>query len=248
MLWDDNYLYIAAELEEPNVTGTLTKHDSVIFKDNDFEVFIKPLPETESYYEFEMNALNTGWDLFLPKPYSQGGKADNSWDIAGLKTAVAVQGTLNHPSDTDHGWTLEIAYPLSIQLAPAGAAAQRRDGVAHQLQPRGVDARQSEGRQLGLVAAGRHQHARARPLGLPALPLASDPATRGTVTQVGLQRRGPICFFLVAHRGRLGFSHTITTLHAAVGGCFTYREFLGCCLLHRAVGAGAHAHVRVHRI
>ncbi|HEY3973687.1 MAG TPA: carbohydrate-binding family 9-like protein [Candidatus Sulfotelmatobacter sp.] len=113
MLWDDHYLYIAAELEEPNVTATLTKHDSVIFKDNDFEVFIKPLPETESYYEFEMNALNTGWDLFLPKPYSEGGKPDNSWDIAGLKTEVAVQGTLNNPGDTDRGWTLEIAYPLT---------------------------------------------------------------------------------------------------------------------------------------
>ncbi len=113
MLWDDHYLYIAADLEEPNVTGTLTKHDSVIFKDNDFEVFVKPLPETESYYEFEMNALNTGWDLFLPKPYSEGGKPDNSWDIAGLKTAVAVQGTLNNPTDTDGGWTLEIAYPLT---------------------------------------------------------------------------------------------------------------------------------------
>jgi hypothetical protein len=113
MLWDDNYLYIAAELEEPNVTGTLTKHDSVIFKDNDFEVFIKPLPETKSYYEFEMNALNTGWDLFLPKPYSENGKPDNSWDIAGLKTAVAIQGTLNKSTDTDRGWTLEIAYPLT---------------------------------------------------------------------------------------------------------------------------------------
>jgi hypothetical protein len=113
MLWDDTYLYIAAELEEPNVTGTLTQHDSVIFKDNDFEVFIKPLPATESYYEFEMNALNTGWDLFLPKPYSTGGKPDNGWDIAGLKTAVAVEGTLNHSSDTDRGWTLEIAYPLT---------------------------------------------------------------------------------------------------------------------------------------
>jgi hypothetical protein len=113
MLWDDRYLYIAAELEEPNVTGTLTKHDSVIFKDNDFEVFIKPLPQTEGYYEFEINALNTSWDLFLPRPYSEDGNADSSWDIAGLKTAVAVQGTLNHPGDTDHGWTLEIAYPLT---------------------------------------------------------------------------------------------------------------------------------------
>lgn len=113
MLWNEHYLYIAAELEEPNVHATLTEHDSVIFRDNDFEVFIKPLPETESYYEFEMNALNTGWDLFLPKPYSENGKPDNSWDIEGLKTAVAVQGTLNNPSDTDRGWTLEIAYPLT---------------------------------------------------------------------------------------------------------------------------------------
>jgi hypothetical protein len=113
MLWDDKYLYIAAELEEPNVTATLRQHDSVIFKDNDFEVFIKPLRQTESYYEFEMNAFNTGWDLFLNKPYNQNGKPDNSWDIAGLKTAVAVQGTINHPNDTDQGWTLEIAYPLT---------------------------------------------------------------------------------------------------------------------------------------
>ena len=112
MLWDDQYLYIAAELQEPDVKATLTQHDSVIFHDNDFEVFIKPLPDTESYYEFEMNALNTGWDLFLDKPYNKHGKADNSWDIPGLKTAVAIQGTLNNSSDKDHGWTLEIAYPL----------------------------------------------------------------------------------------------------------------------------------------
>ena len=112
MLWDDKYLYIAAQLQEPNVHATLTRHDSVIFKDDDLEVFVKPLPATESYYEFEMNALNTGWDLFLNKPYSENGKPDNSWNIHGLKTAVRVQGTLNHPSDTDQGWTIEIAYPL----------------------------------------------------------------------------------------------------------------------------------------
>jgi hypothetical protein len=112
MLWDDKYLYIAAELEEPDVKATLTQHDSVIFKDNDFEVFLKPLPDTESYYEFEMNAFNTGWDLFLPKPYSEDGQPDNSWDIQGLKTAIAVQGTLNQSHDKDRGWTVEIAYPL----------------------------------------------------------------------------------------------------------------------------------------
>ncbi len=123
MLWDDQYLYIAAELEEPDVKSTLREHDSVVFHDNDFEVFVKPLPATPSYYEFEINALNTGWDLYLSKPYNDGGHADNSWDIQGLKTAIAVQGTLNQGSDHDHGWTVEIAYPLDAfrtrQAVPA---------------------------------------------------------------------------------------------------------------------------------
>ena len=111
MLWDDKYFYIAAELEEPHVWGTLTKHDSIIFNDNDFELFIDPDGDNHEYYEFEMNALNTGWDLFLPRPYKDDGRADNGWDIAGLKTAVHVMGTLNNPSDRDTGWTVEIAIP-----------------------------------------------------------------------------------------------------------------------------------------
>ena len=118
MLWDDNYLYIAAELREPDVKAALTQHDSRIYDDNDFELFLKPPVTVDSqpatgYFEFEINALNTSWDLFLNKPYNQGGKADNSWDIAGLKTAVAIEGTLNSPNDTDRGWTLEIAWPLT---------------------------------------------------------------------------------------------------------------------------------------
>ena len=52
LLWDDDYLYIAAELEEPHVWATLTQHDSVIFQDPDFEVFIdpaaRPTPTTNS--------------------------------------------------------------------------------------------------------------------------------------------------------------------------------------------------------
>src|SRR5260370_5199326 len=85
MLWDDQYLYIAAELEEPHVWATLTEHDAVIFRDNDFEVFLNPTGDGRNYFEFEMNALNTGWDLFLPQPYKDGGRADNSWEIASLR-------------------------------------------------------------------------------------------------------------------------------------------------------------------
>jgi hypothetical protein len=122
MLWDDNNFYVAAELEEPNIWATLTKHDSVIFHDNDFEVFLNPTGDTRNYFEFEINALNTGWDLFLPKPYRQGGKADNSWEIPGLQTAVHIDGTLNNPADRDKGWTLEIAFPWTAFKERSGVS------------------------------------------------------------------------------------------------------------------------------
>jgi len=111
LLWDRRYLYVAAELEEPHVWGAVTERDAVIFQDNDFEIFIDPNGDNHEYYEFEMNALNTVWDLFLRKPYKDGGQAMNNWDIEGLRTAVHVNGTLNRTADTDGGWTLEVAFP-----------------------------------------------------------------------------------------------------------------------------------------
>ena len=128
MLWDDTYFYIAAQLEEPHVWATLTNHDAVIFQDPDFEVFIDPDGDSHNYFEFEMNALNTTWDLRLPKPYKDGGPALNSWEIPGLHTAVHVDGSLNNSADQDQGWTLEIAFPWKALGEFNRAAAPPREG------------------------------------------------------------------------------------------------------------------------
>ena len=69
MVYDEEYLYFYAEMEEPHIWATLKQRDTVIFYNNDFEIFIDPDGDTHNYYEFEMNALNTVWDLFLTKPY-----------------------------------------------------------------------------------------------------------------------------------------------------------------------------------
>jgi len=111
MLWDDQFLYIGAQLEEPNVWATLTEHDSVIFHDNDFEVFIDPDGDNHDYYELEINAFNTTWDLHLPRPYRDGGPARNEWEIPDMRTAVHVDGAINDPSVKDRGWSVEIALP-----------------------------------------------------------------------------------------------------------------------------------------
>lgn len=113
MLWDDTYLYVAAELEEPHIWGSITQRDAVIFHDNDFEIFIDPIGDTHNYLEYEVNALGTVWDLLLTKPYRDGGRVVNNWDIKGLKQAIVINGTMNKPDDRDEGWTLELAIPLS---------------------------------------------------------------------------------------------------------------------------------------
>jgi hypothetical protein len=112
MLWDDEYLYIAVEMEEPHLQASFTKRDSFIFhEDNDIEVFLDPNADTHSYMELEVNALGTEWDLFLTRPYRDGGMALHGWDIKGLKSAVKLDGTLNDGSDVDRGWTIEFAFP-----------------------------------------------------------------------------------------------------------------------------------------
>lgn len=114
MLWDESFFYVAAELSEPHLWATLTERDSVIYHDNDFEVFIDPTGDTHAYYELEVNALGTVWDLMLLKPYRDGGLAIDAWDIQGLQVGVDLRGTLNDPNDEDDGWSVEIAMPWSV--------------------------------------------------------------------------------------------------------------------------------------
>ena len=83
--------------------ATITTRDAVIFQDDDFEVFLDPGGDTHEYYELEVNALGTAWDLFLVKPYRDGGPALHAWDIAGLAVGVDVRGTINRPGDRDRG-------------------------------------------------------------------------------------------------------------------------------------------------
>ncbi len=128
MLWDDHYLYVGAALQEPDVWGTLTQRDAVIFHDNDFEMFIDPDGDALNYVELEINALNTVWDLFLAKPYRDGGHADDAFDLVGLKTGVRVLGTLNHPGDVDSGWTVAIAIPWRALQRASGTTAAPRPG------------------------------------------------------------------------------------------------------------------------
>jgi hypothetical protein len=157
VLWDDQYLYVAYRIEEPFVRASFTHHNDLIYQENDVECFIAG---PDAYYEFEINALNTcyeaafAWnDTFeksglanspefkgarlVPfngvgfKNHPRGGRVGNfDFALPGLKTAVAVDGTLNDDSDRDRGWTVELAFPWqSLKwLANDGRALPPKDG------------------------------------------------------------------------------------------------------------------------
>ena len=153
-LWDEENLYVAFWVEEPNVRARLTERDSLVWTENDVEVFIGG---EDCYYEFQINALGTIYEVFYiwQNAYERGGRFDvpefdlatrrvdvlggfqdgmrcgkhprgarwafMDWDLAGLRAAVQVSGTINDAANVDKGWTVEIAFPWQGMKALAGS-------------------------------------------------------------------------------------------------------------------------------
>ncbi|MBR4756383.1 MAG: carbohydrate-binding family 9-like protein [Bacteroidales bacterium] len=61
MLWDAEALYIAFWVEEPYPAATLTERDSLLWVENDLEVFIAG---EDTYYEMQINAIGVIYEVF----------------------------------------------------------------------------------------------------------------------------------------------------------------------------------------
>ena len=139
VLWDEANLYVGFWVEEPDVRGDLTEHDSPVWKNNDVEIFIAG---ADAYFEFGINSLGTVYDSFLmwEEAYDEGGFSEvpdfrrthpglkqvngvgfkthprgtrlraKHWSYPGLQTAVHIDGTLNDDNDRDRGWRVEVAF------------------------------------------------------------------------------------------------------------------------------------------
>jgi Carbohydrate family 9 binding domain-like len=108
LLWDDKYLYVSFDCEDPDVWGTFTKRDEPLYTQEVVEIFIDADGDGRTYNEIEVSAANVLFDAYFPER-RQG--MDLSWDSEAL-TAVTVQGTLNDASDKDEGWRVEMRIPI----------------------------------------------------------------------------------------------------------------------------------------
>lgn len=160
VLWDEQYLYVGFWIEEPFVEAKLTERDALIWSENDVELFIAGQDAYyefeinalgtiyEALFVFEDAYESRGYDRMAElartvdgfRPWNGVGFSTHprgprlgffKWDLPGLKSAVAVDGTLNDNADRDRGWTVEIAIPwsgLEVLARGDGRTLPPRDG------------------------------------------------------------------------------------------------------------------------
>ena len=131
MLWDDENLYIGAVLYGEEIFSYVEGRDEVVFQDNDFEFFLDREGSTHNYIELETNALNTIWDLLLPKPYLSGGVPLDGFNYNGLVSAVKIEGELNKPNPKNTYWSTEIMIPWKGIAKHGSASEAPRVGEYH---------------------------------------------------------------------------------------------------------------------
>ena len=119
LLWDRDYLYFYAEMEDHDLVATITEHQGRIWTGDVFELFFKPATDKKPYYEFEVNPANATLELFFPARDAGGYDKFKDTTHIELKSAVQLHGTLNHPGDRDDGWSVEGRIPWR-DLAPTG--------------------------------------------------------------------------------------------------------------------------------
>lgn len=136
LLWDDEYLYAAYDCDDTDVVAHFDRRDDPTYRDDAVELFLNPNPKQSFYYGMEMNARGTLYDYFYAWPQLLLKRID----FAGVLLATGIRGTLNMTSDTDNGWSLELAIPwrnfeeLTKSLPPTRGAEwtanlNRWDGV-----------------------------------------------------------------------------------------------------------------------
>jgi Carbohydrate family 9 binding domain-like len=114
LLWDDQYLYFHAEMEDADLYADERKTNGHLWANDVFELFFKPSDQSHAYYEFQINPLNAQLHCFMPSRGAGGmqramsSPADAKFN---MKTAVLLRGTLNNWRDNDTGWSVEGRIP-----------------------------------------------------------------------------------------------------------------------------------------
>lgn len=119
LLWDHDYLYFFADMDDADLFADVTEHDGKTWDNDVFELFFKPADDKAGYFEFQVNAANTLFDCFLPKRGFEDFDRIKKANEFHIDAKVTLNGTLNKRDDRDTGWSVEGRIPWT-DFFPAG--------------------------------------------------------------------------------------------------------------------------------
>lgn len=122
LLWDREFLYFFAELDDYDLFADVVEQDGRTWDNDVFELFLRPAADKPGYYEFQVNAAGTRLDMFLPQTGAGFEQCRHDGKFR-WKTAVARRGTLNQRSDQDEGWSVEGRIPWTDLMRTGGRPA-----------------------------------------------------------------------------------------------------------------------------
>ena len=111
--YDDDFLYVLGSFKDSDLVQTGRKDQEMSFRTGDTaEVFLKPEAKN-AFWEIHGTPWSCATTLFYPWiGYSHNGQQTTLHE--GIRTAAAVDGTLNSGEGEDSGWIIEMAIPREL--------------------------------------------------------------------------------------------------------------------------------------
>jgi hypothetical protein len=110
-VWDDAFVYVSFDCDDPDVWGTMLKKDDPIYNEEAVEVFFDADGDGATYNELQVSPHNTNFDASFVTRRSDLEVA-KAWE-SGMISAVEVRGTLDKSDDVDQGWSVEMKIPIA---------------------------------------------------------------------------------------------------------------------------------------
>ncbi|MGB9599003.1 MAG: carbohydrate-binding family 9-like protein [Myxococcota bacterium] len=110
IFYDDKNLYIAFDVEDPDIWAGYKNDDDPIYNEEVVEFFVDPEDDNQTYYEFQVSPANVHFDAYFEYHRSDLKKAMAYQ--SGFISAVHIDGTLNKRDDVDKGYTVEMMIPF----------------------------------------------------------------------------------------------------------------------------------------
>ncbi|MCX7942993.1 MAG: carbohydrate-binding family 9-like protein [Deltaproteobacteria bacterium] len=110
VFYDERSLYVAFEVEDPDIWSGYTRDDEPIYNEEVVEFFADPEDDNQTYYEFQVSPSNVRFDAYFEYHRSDLNKAISY--NSGFISAVYIDGTLNKRDDVDKGYTVEMMIPF----------------------------------------------------------------------------------------------------------------------------------------